>query len=935
MLSDDWQHRSGPDAGVGWACLACRTRLSACSLTRSGLHLVLYTWCECLDSAERVSKCGDDTMIAPKLMNVFGVAACLGTAALLVHVTVSDKEPAGSALIGPQTVQAVPSERPATGRSVRDAGQERLLAADLSSGERPGLDQTTLSDPYAGALQQESIIILSQDSDATGGQYASADVSGGSTILFGSDGDSIWRSYSGSEDLASAALAGGSGGGSGFSTGGSSAGGGSAATGDLDFAGGDGGEADEDLIVIPIGGDTDTGGDTAPGGDDAWDGDIPVYDDPLDTGDDPGAGDTPVDTGGTGGGTGARDDTPVGDDTDTGQDSPTAPDDGSQDTGDGGQDATTPDDATPDPDTGSGSGGSVITPRPWIRPGDPEVSGTVFYVDPQLGNDDNTGSASSPWKTCAYAVRQLAPGDILRLRSGNYGHLDLGGSLNSYGAPDNWITYEADEGHAPVFESMKLGSRSDTRHYYLMMRGLTISPGGMEIVDVYSVRLSAMRFVGHWDSDNSANTSSTAIYVRGSRPEPRYHNLVIENCEITQYTGAITLIDVSGTTPLAGTVAIRGNYLHKFTNSAIRLYRDAVNPDARIIIEDNHICDQDPVPLDGAPPHGSAITIRTGYVTVRGNVVRSFGTTRGIRAYPGHFDGRVCFAGNLMDQSTPFQEGEEVYCGATLIGQCKSWSDTELQVYRATEHFELPEGHLVGRTSGAQFSASGITYMNAWGGYCGLVVENNLFYDSYNPFVAEFLDLNGDAIFRNNTFIGAHSADYSRALWYYYSAFRTVPYPRTGNGVTFKNNIAVGRVDFDGPLDSFRNNIVYALCANKAFITSLESNIIVTDNGIMGRVPYFESGDLGRDFFLGGTLFDQYSFTRNDGKPHGVELSSAYHLAPGSPAVNFGDVDVAVAAGSPCGVVGPDGFLVDPGYERDENHHSAGCYEKAVAPPVE
>ncbi len=307
-------------------------------------------------------------MVAPKLMNVFGVAACLGTAALLVHVTVSDKEPAGSALLGPQTVQAVPGERAAAGRSVRGGGQERLLAADLSSGERPGLDQATLPDPYVAGLDQESIIILSQDSDATGGQYASADTSGGSTILFGSSDESVWRSYSGSTDLASAALAGGSSG-AGFSTGGSSAGGGSAATGEFDFAAGDDGEGGEDLIVIPIGGDTDTGGDTTPGGDDAWDGDIPVYDDPLDTGDDPadpGAGDTPVDTGGTGGGTGAGDDTPVGDDTDAGQDGPTAPDDGSQDTGDGGQDATTPDDVTPDPDTGA-SGGSVITPRPWTR----------------------------------------------------------------------------------------------------------------------------------------------------------------------------------------------------------------------------------------------------------------------------------------------------------------------------------------------------------------------------------------------------------------------------------------------------------------------------------------------------------------------------------------------------------------------------------------
>jgi len=888
-------------------------------------------------------------MIAPKLMNVFGVAACLGTAALLVHVTVSDKEPAGSALIGPQTVQAVPSERPATGRSVRDAGQERLLAADLSSGERPGLDQTTLSDPYAGALQQESIIILSQDSDATGGQYASADVSGGSTILFGSDGDSIWRSYSGSEDLASAALAGGSGGGSGFSTGGSSAGGGSAATGDLDFAGGDGGEADEDLIVIPIGGDTDTGGDTAPGGDDAWDGDIPVYDDPLDTGDDPGAGDTPVDTGGTGGGTGARDDTPVGDDTDTGQDSPTAPDDGSQDTGDGGQDATTPDDATPDPDTGSGSGtgGSVITPRPWIRPGDSAASGAVFYVDPQTGDDSNDGSSSQPWRTAAYAVRQLAPGDVLRLRSGNYGTLELGGSQNTYGTPERWLIYEADAGHTPVFESMTLRARSDTLlDYFVEIRGLTIryptptAGNCLRALDVQSIVLRDLFVQGNWNAGDGRYTPS-GLYFTGTG-DVRWANVVVANCEIRDCSTGIMLVDDSGidAPPETGETVIYGNYVHHIAGSSISVIRRAATG-PRVLVEANHIYDQEVLPYppyDGT--HGTGISLRSRNVCVRRNVIHSSGSTRSIRTYPNVFDGATTFTGVLRDADKTFVAGEDVFQGSTLVGKCVSATDSTLALYRAADNLSLTRQDLMGQTSGARFCDFSVTSQRPWGGYRGLVIENNLVYDSLNMLPIELCDASGDLVFRQNTVVGAHKNS-GGAHWYGTVLMVTpAPYGSEGDSPVIRNNVFVGRVYLltGIALTRYDHNIAYALYANDSYVPSLDSNIIITDvgNPAMARRLFFEPGDLGRDFFIGGPGFSEYSFRRTEaGGPHGVELSACYQLALGSPGINFGDVQTAIDAGEPCGIVGPNGFLTQIDQTRGTDRHSAGCYELSAVPPVE
>ncbi len=48
------------------------------------------------------------------------------------------------------------------------------------------------------------------------------------------------------------------------------------------------------------------------------------------------------------------------------------------------------------------------------------LSGATYYIDP-AGNDSNTGSSSSPWKTLAYACsKATASGDIIHVNAGTY-----------------------------------------------------------------------------------------------------------------------------------------------------------------------------------------------------------------------------------------------------------------------------------------------------------------------------------------------------------------------------------------------------------------------------------------------------------------------------------------------------------------------------------
>ncbi|MEM1045874.1 MAG: right-handed parallel beta-helix repeat-containing protein [Pseudomonadota bacterium] len=96
------------------------------------------------------------------------------------------------------------------------------------------------------------------------------------------------------------------------------------------------------------------------------------------------------------------------------------------------------------------------------------VSANEYYVDPVDGAAGNDGSAATPWKSVQDVVRsgRLAPGDVVRLRSGYHGALLITGHHNA-GA----ITIKADDGHEPRLRQVRI---SDSSRWILS--GLAISP---------------------------------------------------------------------------------------------------------------------------------------------------------------------------------------------------------------------------------------------------------------------------------------------------------------------------------------------------------------------------------------------------------------------------------------------------------------------------
>ena len=83
----------------------------------------------------------------------------------------------------------------------------------------------------------------------------------------------------------------------------------------------------------------------------------------------------------------------------------------------------------------------------------PKLNGNTYYVSPD-GNDNNSGSESSPWRSPAYASRKLSPGDTLIIKSGTYEIHTYGEDIITppSGNSNNWIVIKGEDGIMPVLK---------------------------------------------------------------------------------------------------------------------------------------------------------------------------------------------------------------------------------------------------------------------------------------------------------------------------------------------------------------------------------------------------------------------------------------------------------------------------------------------------
>lgn len=105
------------------------------------------------------------------------------------------------------------------------------------------------------------------------------------------------------------------------------------------------------------------------------------------------------------------------------------------------------------------------------------VGATSYFISP-TGNDSNTGTQTSPWKTFRFAIFHLAPGDTLILLDGTYDNSNSGFPIfkNINGTSEKPITIKAmNERQAHIHNDGTTVSVSGTNCSYLVVEGIQAS----------------------------------------------------------------------------------------------------------------------------------------------------------------------------------------------------------------------------------------------------------------------------------------------------------------------------------------------------------------------------------------------------------------------------------------------------------------------------
>jgi len=513
--------------------------------------------------------------------------------------------------------------------------------------------------------------------------------------------------------------------------------------------------------------------------------------------------------------------------------------------------------------------------------------GILGTADDVISSDANPGTSEQPWKTIARAYDSSAltpnvgPGDTVYLRNGNYGIFNERNVTRT-----NWITYKNATGHTPVFAGIAINN-STRINTYLKFDGIKVQqplPDPMPPDDGYN---HLVGYIVHFKRTNYMDIRNCTL-VGCNKYLTTSLFMVDNSSHVTVHHNDMSVARGGFQINLTSDSELTYNYLHNISEgTGIRILPGNSN----ILVEGNHLTDGNNDKNDPYYPHlagtgwhqGTGIGIRSSNLTIRNNIVHDIRWPQGMMFYG--------------------------------IGQA----------------------------------------------FHDITIENNLFYDCQE---FKFYDCGTNILIRNNTFVGEvvryttrydemHNVNVTNRYW--------MPVPTLsmysgydGNSVELYNNIGIGYWSMPDPTDPTNlyqenYNIIWSKLDATNNTKGAHTKIVVwSSGGLRGCPNYFEdigyrsstpeynyTADGTRPFFVNPGF---YTGTAQGGKDKGKFWD--YHLAPGSPGINFGAPEVAtwqeVLSGrvtgpsqppDSLGSVGPDGFIRNDGPARDADHHSAGCYE--------
>ncbi|WP_020529911.1 Ig-like domain-containing protein [Flexithrix dorotheae] len=95
-----------------------------------------------------------------------------------------------------------------------------------------------------------------------------------------------------------------------------------------------------------------------------------------------------------------------------------------------------------------------------------ELTAKDYYIDKNKGNDSNSGSFSSPWKTIEKANNSLMPGDKVFLRGGEFSGQQI--APKNSGTSGQPISYIAFENEKPILTNVSIGILLNNKKYIIV-----------------------------------------------------------------------------------------------------------------------------------------------------------------------------------------------------------------------------------------------------------------------------------------------------------------------------------------------------------------------------------------------------------------------------------------------------------------------------------
>jgi len=580
------------------------------------------------------------------------------------------------------------------------------------------------------------------------------------------------------------------------------------------------------------------------------------------------------------------------------------------------------------------------------------ATAVTYYLDAAVGSSGNGTSWTQAKKTWADmdslldALGDDGAGDTVDVNTGNYGAVS-GGVLKK--VRTDWLTIQAATGKTPVFTRIVISAGSSVNGY-VKFDGINIThpapdplppdDGYWHYDDVgalgYLMSVTNTNYVQFLNGTYTGYNKylSKGVYLNNS------DNVTIHHCEIRQNnsSGIVDIVDCDNLT-------VTGCYLHDTCGAGgLRIQGASTGT----LFENNHIFLPKPDTTDAYYPHIEAsryyyYLTKTGDFITGENVVQvnDHGNATGwitaqsdglLRIYrtSSHPMGGVIFAVNynVVGQTS------DANAVITTIGVTPN--------YHPGSGFAIRSSNVSIRKNivhGGATSQGLMFYLDVE----NMTVENNLFYDCGE---VKIENLVGACVVRNNTGIGCiRDITVGNMCNYRYSGYPLQVNLKSGYdgaGVSIYNNVSVGEFaspDPNNPDLHFTEdyNISWMGYDRVGKITKgAHSKIVVWKVGkvLHGWYDYFE--DIGYE-----TNTDEYThvnppqaffvdpnYKTDNSYGHYAWANGKtcdYHLAAGSPGINFGDPYNQPS--DSLGSIGPDGFIIDDGPARDASHHSAGCYE--------